>query len=171
MKKHRTQRDLLGRAILTGAAAAAALLAPAGAGALAADWSGLHSRASIWHSPAMDGEGTGSAEEARAWSNVAPARAPLALTAAADPGDASELLGRSRIDDDALQSRRGGTLTRSEMNLDGVVGSNTASNLTTGANTISSGSLSGSAGLPVVIQNSGNNVLIQNATIVNVQLK
>jgi hypothetical protein len=38
-------------------------------------------------------------------------------------------------------------------------------------NVISDGAFSGSVGLPMVIQNSGNNVLIQNATIVNVQLK
>ena len=38
-------------------------------------------------------------------------------------------------------------------------------------NTVSSGAFAGTAGLPMVIQNSGNNVLIQNATIVNVQIK
>ena len=46
-----------------------------------------------------------------------------------------------------------------------------ASNVTTGSNVISDGAFAGIGGLPMVIQNSGNNVLIQNATIVNVQLK
>jgi hypothetical protein len=55
--------------------------------------------------------------------------------------------------------------------LKGVVADNSASNLTTGMNVISEGAFAGSSGLPTVIQNSGNNVLIQNSTIVNVQVK
>jgi hypothetical protein len=41
----------------------------------------------------------------------------------------------------------------------------------TGANTIDAGSFANMSGIPVVIQNSGANVLIQNATIINLQLK
>ena len=52
-----------------------------------------------------------------------------------------------------------------------MVANNSASNITTGTNVISEGAFSNSVGLPTVIQNSGNNVLIQNATIVNVQIK
>jgi len=37
----------------------------------------------------------------------------------------------------------------------------------TGGNTVSNGSFAGASGLATVIQNSGNNVIIQNATIVN----
>jgi hypothetical protein len=81
------------------------------------------------------------------------------------------LLGVAAVAPGELDSRRGGTNASNDMRLDGVVGSNSASNLTTGANTISTGSFAGASGLPVVIQNSGNNVLIQNATIVNVQIK
>jgi hypothetical protein len=40
-----------------------------------------------------------------------------------------------------------------------------------GSNVISSGSFSGSQGLSSVIQNSGNNVIIQSATIVNFSIK
>jgi len=71
----------------------------------------------------------------------------------------------------ALATRRGGDRVFNDAQLKGVVTDNQASNLTTGMNVISEGAFAGSSGLPTVIQNSGNNVLIQNATIVNVQLK
>lgn len=72
---------------------------------------------------------------------------------------------------DVLESQRGGTLVLNDMKLDGVVADNLAAHLQTGQNLIASGSLSGNTGFPTVIQNSGNNVLIQNATILNVQLQ
>ena len=71
----------------------------------------------------------------------------------------------------ALAAKRGGDRIFNENQLRGVVADNSASNLTTGSNIISEGAFAGSVGLPMVIQNSGNNVLIQHATIVNVQLK
>ncbi|SEM89245.1 hypothetical protein SAMN02800694_2047 [Luteibacter sp. UNCMF331Sha3.1] len=40
----------------------------------------------------------------------------------------------------------------------------------TGTNIISSDALSNASGIPTVIQNSGNNVIIQNATIVNLRM-
>ncbi|HWH84764.1 MAG TPA: hypothetical protein VNU71_21260 [Burkholderiaceae bacterium] len=70
-----------------------------------------------------------------------------------------------------LAARRGGERVFNDAQLKGVVADNQASNLTTGMNVISEGAFSGASGLSTVIQNSGNNVLIQNATIVNVQLK
>ncbi len=71
-----------------------------------------------------------------------------------------------------LASLRGGTLTpSSDMTLHGTVGQNVASNVVTGANIVSDGAFSNASGLPMVIQNSGANVLIQNATIVNVQFQ
>lgn len=57
------------------------------------------------------------------------------------------------------------------MGLSGTVGANTAVNVVTGANHITDGAFSNASGLPMVIQNSGANVLIQNATIVNVQIR
>ena len=71
----------------------------------------------------------------------------------------------------ALATKRGGDRVFNDAQLKGVVADNQASHLTTGMNVISDGAFSGAAGLSTVIQNSGNNVLIQNATIVNVQLK
>jgi hypothetical protein len=70
-----------------------------------------------------------------------------------------------------LARQRGGTDTRNDMRLDGSVAANTAVNVVSGANSIDAGSFANMAGIPVVIQNSGANVLIQNATIINLQLK
>jgi hypothetical protein len=53
----------------------------------------------------------------------------------------------------------------------GTVTGDSATQVTTGANSISGDSFVGASGLPSVIQNTGNNVLIQNGVIVNVQLK
>jgi hypothetical protein len=76
------------------------------------------------------------------------------------------------VADGGLALQRGGAaLPSSEMKLDGVVGNNAATNVVTGANIISDGAFSNASGLPMVIQNSGANVLIQNATIVNVQFQ
>lgn len=71
----------------------------------------------------------------------------------------------------ALAARRGGDRVFNEAQLKGVVADNQAINVSTGMNVIGDGAFAGSAGLSTVVQNSGNNVLIQNATIVNIQLK
>ena len=71
-----------------------------------------------------------------------------------------------------LARLRGGADTVSnDMSLSGTVANNTAVNVVSGMNTISNGSFSNATGLPVAIQNSGANVLIQNATIINIQMK
>jgi len=73
---------------------------------------------------------------------------------------------------DTLDAQRGGTDTvDNRMQLDGGVRDNVANHVVTGANSIDSGSFANMAGIPTVIQNSGANVLIQNATIINLQLK
>lgn len=71
----------------------------------------------------------------------------------------------------ALQHYSGGALVQNNQNITGTVSGNTASQVTTGDNAISGNSLQGASGLPSVIQNTGNNVLIQTGVIVNVQLK
>ncbi|MGF1724666.1 carbon storage regulator [Photobacterium nomapromontoriensis] len=53
----------------------------------------------------------------------------------------------------------------------GDVAGNGAYNNTTGDNIIDAGSLSNSSGVFNIVQNTGNNVLIQNATVVNLTLK
>ena len=80
-------------------------------------------------------------------------------------------LGMKPLQPNVLATKRGGTEIASEMMLKGVVSDNRAINVATGSNSISEGALTNTAGLPMIIQNTGNNVLIQNATIVNVQLK
>ena len=52
-----------------------------------------------------------------------------------------------------------------------MVAENEAHHLTTGSNAISDGAFAGASGLPIVVQNSGNNVLIQNSTILNLNVK
>jgi hypothetical protein len=70
-----------------------------------------------------------------------------------------------------LASLRGGTeVVSSDMQLSGTTASNTATNVATGTNAISAGSFSNMSGLPIVIQNTGANVLIQNAVILNLQM-
>ncbi len=88
------------------------------------------------------------------------------------PGSArSNPFGATPLNAEDLDTGRGGNGVFNENQLKGVVADNSASHLTTGMNVISDGAFSGAVGLPTVIQNSGNNVLIQNSTIVNVQLK
>ena len=103
---------------------------------------------------------------------------PVAAQSAAAPPDAlaealparlNPLRGK-RLDSSDLATRRGGTDIVSDMKLSGVVAGNRAINVISGANMISDGAFANASGLPVVIQNSGSNVLIQNATIVNVQV-
>lgn len=86
---------------------------------------------------------------------------------------ASELFGVAAVDSSALDANRGGTEMQvlNKNALDGVVSDNQAYNLTTGSNWVTSGSFADSSGLSTVIQNSGNNVLIQNATIINLQVQ
>lgn len=73
--------------------------------------------------------------------------------------------------DTYLEGQRGGTDVHNNANIDGAVANNAATNVVTGNNTIDSGSFANMSGIPVVIQNSGANVLIQNATIINLQFK
>jgi hypothetical protein len=74
--------------------------------------------------------------------------------------------------DERLATQRGGTDTPwSDMRLNGAVSGNSAVAVVTGSNNITEGSFSNASGLPMVIQNTGANVLIQNATIVNIQFK
>lgn len=71
-----------------------------------------------------------------------------------------------RVADATLARQRGGTDTAS-----GAVVGNQAINVTTGGNVIAGGALAGASGVPVVVQNTGNNVLIQSSVVVNVQMK
>lgn len=73
---------------------------------------------------------------------------------------------------DKLEGIRGGAeVVVNDMRLHGTVADNAAINVLSGGNSIADGSFSNASGLPTVIQNTGSNVLIQNATILNVQFK
>lgn len=91
--------------------------------------------------------------------------------AAASEGEQRFQFGSKAVTADVLASKRGGDGVLNENQLKGMVADNVAKNLTTGMNVISDGAFSGSSGFSSVIQNSGNNVLIQNSTIVNIQLQ
>ena len=104
-----------------------------------------------------------------------PALAQAADAAESGSGDgnssSSNALFAHPVGADTLSTFRGGAqVTRNSMTLDGVTADNSAYEVTTGTNTIGTGSFSNMSGLPIVIQNSGANVLIQNAVILNVQM-
>lgn len=86
---------------------------------------------------------------------------------------AAVMFGRRAIAAEALDAQRGGTEIQisNSSTVDGALHDNQASWLTTGNNSIADGSLSGLNGFATVVQNSGNNVLIQNSTIINLQVQ
>jgi len=81
------------------------------------------------------------------------------------------LFGAKALEARTLDRARGGADVFNDMQLKGVVANTSAVNVSTGNNAIADGAFSGMAGLPMVVQNTGNNVLIQNATIISVQVK
>lgn len=106
--------------------------------------------------------------------------APVAATAVATPAAAvgaaprqeTSVFGVAAASVERLDSLRGGAdAVWNDMKLNGAVSANSAVNVVSGANIISDGAFSNATGLPIAIQNSGANVLIQNATIINVQLQ
>ena len=107
---------------------------------------------------------------------VAPTAADAPATAAkpapADERRAEPLAANTETADAArLDKARGGDAAMAgEANLSGIVSNNSAINVVTGSNLIDS-SFNNVSGLPMVIQNSGANVLIQNATVINLQLR
>jgi hypothetical protein len=127
---------------------------------LATGWAGVHAGQAAAQ-PAVEG---GAPREFAVAAQAVPLPAlPLPALAPAPSNSLS---------DERLAELRGGTDTPwSDMKLSGTVGNNAASNVVTGSNVITDGAFSNASGLPMVIQNSGANVLIQNATIVNVQFK
>ena len=101
---------------------------------------------------------------------------PPVIAEQADPAaamPAGDVFGIAAVDGQDLALSRGGAqldLTLNDATSHGVVGGNQAANLTTGSNYINGEVFSNSAGFSTVVQNSGNNVLIQNATVVNVKV-
>lgn len=97
---------------------------------------------------------------------------PVAFTeAVAVPAPAPARPGAPASASTLDQARGGADTVSNDARLSGVVSNNSASQVTTGANIIQSNSFANASGIPVVIQNSGANVLIQNATVINLQFK
>lgn len=77
----------------------------------------------------------------------------------------------SGVDSSVLAKLSGGSDVSERITITGNVSNTSTENVSTGMNWIGGGSFGNAAGLPIVIQNSGNSVLIQNATVVNVQMQ
>lgn len=75
-----------------------------------------------------------------------------------------------------LDAQRGGTdlgpqLIINRNDLKAKLYDNVAVDNVTGNNSINGNAFAGASGLPIVMQNSGNNVIMQNATILNLTMK
>lgn len=76
-----------------------------------------------------------------------------------------------------LEAQRGGTdlgpqlIITNRNDLKAKLYDNVAVDNVTGNNAINGNAFAGASGLPIVMQNSGNNVIMQNATILNLTLK
>jgi hypothetical protein len=110
-----------------------------------------------------------------------PGAAPLAVL---ENGSGAPRVGGALSSDDldGVNGRKGVDINIEEINgifsstdQNGFVGLNSIGgtdwSVTTGGNTIEAGSFSNMNGIATVIQNSGNQVLIQNATVVDVIVK
>jgi len=93
-----------------------------------------------------------------------------ACAAFADDGSLDAGLNFSApVMDAVLQDSRGGTQL-AQSDLQATFSENTASRVQTGDNLINGGAFANLSGVSVVIQNSGANVLIQNALTLNLQV-
>ncbi len=94
----------------------------------------------------------------------------LALPIAAWCDEPATSLG-TPVSADTLAEQRGGEeeIVHNTIHVNGDVTDNSATNVVTGANNIQDGSFANASGIVSVVQNTGANVLIQTATIVNVQ--
>lgn len=95
---------------------------------------------------------------------------PVPSAPTVQTADAANPLGQA-VSSTQLDTYRGGSQTFNDMQVNGTLSDTRALGVQTGSNAIADGSFANASGLPTVIQNTGNNVLIQNATIVNVQFK
>jgi hypothetical protein len=99
----------------------------------------------------------------------------LSLPIASHGGDSAPAVDEpalgAPVSESALDEQRGGDddIVTNIIRVTGEVTDNIAENVVTGANNIQDGSFVNSSGITSVVQNTGANVLIQTATIVNVQ--
>jgi hypothetical protein len=102
-------------------------------------------------------------------------KAPAPAPTAKEPLAAFE--GHKSLSDDELGKERAKAklevdrVTINTDNQEGLVSSNTAVGTQTGGNTINGAAFSNASGFISAVQNTGNNVLIQNSTIINVSVQ
>ena len=113
--------------------------------------------------------GMGCLMAARAAAPVPATTTPAVRHASSVPAYAPGL--GSSVDSAKLASLNGGAGTTETITLNGNVSNTSTTNVVTGLNEIGGGAFANAAGFPMVIQNTGNSVLIQNATIINVQMQ
>jgi hypothetical protein len=94
----------------------------------------------------------------------------VSTVCAADDHMAGDSMFTKLVPDDALAAQRGKAVL-TIMTLDGSVQDNAAINNLTGQNIITNGAFTNASGVATTIQNSGNNVLIQNATILQLDVR
>ena len=100
------------------------------------------------------------------------AGAPAWGDADIDPaGPDGSMLGVAAMADDQLDQMRGRQTVFNTNDVDGQLYNNEAFSNVTGSNFVTDGSFANMSGFSTVIQNSGNNVLIQNATVLNLQFQ
>jgi len=132
-------------------------------------WTRLHAFAALVTLASAASAATDQPADARTAEARSLFRAEFGISSGQPAVQASQADGSAR-----LEGQRGGTdthTTNNTANLEGGVNGNSAVNVMTGNNIIDAGSFANMSGIPVVIQNSGANVLIQNATIINLQMK
>ena|SRR5689334_470199 len=107
-----------------------------------------------------------------------PLTACLALASPAQHAMADQQSSREQVSTlgvalqpEALARHRGGQEVTNAMEVNAKLYDNRAVDTVTGSNVISEGAFSHASGVPIAIQNSGNNVVIQNSLILNLQLK
>lgn len=108
----------------------------------------------------------------------------LPASAIADPDTAMDLVPTTQsepalasfgpvLDEQALAAHRGGQQDAffNDMRSRATISQTSTTNVGTGTNAIADGAFTNSNGFPTVIQNTGNNVIIQNSTILNLRLQ
>lgn len=104
----------------------------------------------------------------------AAAQAEPTVEPGVDPGLSGHgvsMFGSAAIADEQLDQLRGQKTVFNSNEVDGQLHNNEAVSNVTGGNFVTDGAFAGLSGFSTVIQNSGNNVLIQNATVLNLQFQ
>lgn len=103
---------------------------------------------------------------------VPAAEVPATTTSSIAPSSSLSVEGLGRTaDNGTLAKLSGGSDLSQSILINGTVSDNRIDHTISGDNVIGGDALRGAMGLPMVIQNTGSGVLIQNATIINVQLQ